>query len=132
MATRVVSGGLGPAAETPLVQGVEGHQVTAIEVIEGARSGALLLEFGASRLEILSGASVWADGAEVRPENPKWREALLLCMAARVLRVDVEAGRELSLAFDNGLRLVVSLEALETTGPDSAAFFDANWNYEGF
>ncbi len=132
MAARVVGGGLEPPAEVRRLLAVEGQPVTGVEVIEGARSGGLLFEFGAGRLEILSRASVWVDGAEVMPEHPRWREALLRCMAARVERVAVEAGHELTLQFDNGLRLVVSLSLADAQGPEAAAFFDANWNYEAF
>ncbi len=133
MATRVVSGGHEPAAaEAPLLQAIEGQAVTGVEVIEGARSGGLLVEFGAGRLEILSRASVWVAGREVPPEHPRFREALLGCLTARVERVSVEAGRELALDFDNGLRLVVSLEPEDAKGPEAAAFFDANWHYEAF
>lgn len=132
MATRAVSGGHEPAAEAPLLQAVEGQAVTGVEVIEGAQSGGLLFEFGAARLEILAPAAVWVAGAEFAPEHPRFREALLRCLAARVARVAVEAGRELALEFDNGLRLVVSLAPGDAKGPDAAAFFDEHWNYEAF
>ena len=132
MATRVVSGGHEPAAEAPLLLGVQGQPVTGVEVIEGARSGGLLFEFGAARLEILAPAAVWVAGAELAPEHPRFREALLRCLKARVARVAVEAGRELALEFDNGLRIVVSLESGDANGPEAAAFFDEDWNYEAF
>lgn len=131
MATRAGDPGLDSGAALPLLFEIEGEAVTGVEFF-GADGRDILLRFGAARLEVLSKAVVRAGPTAIEDGDPAWRVALLRFVEARVRHIDLERGRELSIDFDNGHQLVVSLLPEHRSGPEAAAFFDESWVYEPY
>jgi hypothetical protein len=131
MAARVGEKSYENIEAAPAVQAVEGAALSGVEFF-GAGGAGMLLQFGGSRLEIMTGTRVDARRGDVHLDRTALRGAVEAAEGARVHRVHVEQGRELTLEFDGGLTLAVSLRAEERQGPEAAAYYDASWRYEAY
>jgi hypothetical protein len=115
----------------PRVLALEGARLSAVEFVGGS-SKTTLLRFDQGRLEILGRSALRVGERSLASGEKAWGDGLMARVGARVVDVVVDPARRLEFHFDDGSCLVVLLDADHRTGPDSAAFFDANWNYEAY
>ena len=131
MAARVSEKSYERMEAAPAVQAVEGAALSGVEFF-GERGAGMLLQFGGSRLEIMTGTRVEGTRGADHLDAVQLRGAVEAAEGTLVQRVRVEHGRELTLEFDGGLVLAISLRAEERQGPESAAYYDASWRYEAY
>ena len=131
MAARVGEKSYESIEAAPAVQAVEGAALTGVAFF-GERGAGMLLQFGGSRLEIMSGTHVEATRGADHLDAAQLRGAVEAAEGAHVQRVHVVHGHELTLEFDGGLVLAVSLLPEARNGPEAAAYYDAAWRYEAY
>jgi hypothetical protein len=131
MAARVGEKSYESIVAPPALQAVEGAPLTGVEFF-GERGAGMLLQFGGSRLEIMSGTHVEATRGNELLDAAELRGAVAAAEGTHVHRVHVVHGQELTLEFDGGLVLAVSLRPEARNGPEAAAYYDPAWRYEAY
>jgi hypothetical protein len=131
MAARVSEKSYEHMEAAPAVQAVEGAALSGVAFF-GERGAGMLLQFGGSRLEIMTGTRVEGTRGPDHLDADQLHSAVEAAEGTHVHRVRVEHGRELTLEFDGGLVLAISLRPEERKGPESAAYYDASWRYEAY
>lgn len=131
MATRVSDQSYESLEAVPAVQAVEGSPLSGVEFF-GAGDAGLLLQFGGSRLEIMPGTHVEAARGQEHVSPGQLREALYHASGSPVVHVNLVRGRALTLEFQGGLTLAVTLQPDDSMGLESAAYYDAAWRYEAY
>ncbi len=121
----------GAPGSPPAVLELEGKPLSAVEFFGGEAPG-FLLHFGGARLEVLAPVEVFGGEGVPAADAAALRAALNQCRDARVVRVLLVRGRDLTLGFDNGSTVRICLDATGHAGPEAAAFFDEEWRYEAY
>ena len=108
---------------------IHGEPLTAVEFVEDF----LQLRFGEPLLRLF----VWPDvadpdGISIGYGQPGYRDALCSVIGETVTTADLEEGRSLTVEFENGTVLALSLREEDLDTPEAGSFTDADGNVEEF
>ncbi len=109
--------------------GIHGEALTAVEFVEDY----LQLRFGEPLLRLF----VWPevadpDGIAIGYGQPGYRDALCSVIGETVTTAELEEGRSLTVEFENGTVLALSLRDEDLDTPEGGNFTDADGNIEEF
>ena len=108
---------------------LDGEELTAVEFVETF----LQLRFGGSLLRLY----VWPDvadpdGISVGHGQPGYRDALCSVIGENVSTAALDHGRSLTLEFENGVVIAVSLREEDLETPEAGSFTDPEGGTEEF
>ncbi len=109
--------------------GIDDEELTAVEFVEDF----LQLRFGESLLRLF----VWPDvadpdGISIGFGQPGYRDALCSVIGETVTTAELEEGRSLTIEFENGTVLALSLREEDLDTPEAGSFMNAEGQIEEF